>query len=121
MDSKPQPSTDLNIRLRDELQRCLAGEKPISCIIAAAPLQQYSLYHWVQPILPMRRSVKCHIVMNVHLVLGLRMKRDELKQLKAQLLERDKVIQVMRDQETAYLAQADNFKVSSVKIINKIM
>jgi hypothetical protein len=29
MDSKPQPSSDLNIRLRDELQRCLAGEKPI--------------------------------------------------------------------------------------------
>jgi hypothetical protein len=29
MDSKPQPSNDLNIRLRDELQRCLAGEKPV--------------------------------------------------------------------------------------------
>jgi len=27
MDSKPQPSNDLNIRLRDELQRCLAGER----------------------------------------------------------------------------------------------
>jgi hypothetical protein len=29
MDSKPQPSNDLNIRLRDELQRCLSGEKPV--------------------------------------------------------------------------------------------
>jgi hypothetical protein len=27
LDCKPQPSNDLNIRLRDELQRCLAGEK----------------------------------------------------------------------------------------------
>jgi hypothetical protein len=49
------------------------------------------------------------------------MKRDEIKRLKAQLLERDKVIQMMRDQEAAYLAQADNFKVSSITIINKIM
>jgi hypothetical protein len=54
-------------------------------------------------------------------VLGLRMKRDEIKRLKAQLLDRDKVIQVMRDQEAAYLAQAESFKVSSIRIIKKIM
>jgi hypothetical protein len=40
------------------------------------------------------------------------MKREEIKQLKAQLLDRDKVIKKMREQEVAYLAQADNFKVS---------
>jgi hypothetical protein len=39
------------------------------------------------------------------------MKREEIKQLKAQLLDRDKVIQKMREQEAAYLAQADSFKV----------
>jgi hypothetical protein len=49
------------------------------------------------------------------------MKRDEIKQLKAQLSDQDKVIQRMRDQEAAYLAQADRFKVSPVRIINKIM
>ena len=27
MDSKPQPSNDLNIKLRDELQRCLASKE----------------------------------------------------------------------------------------------
>lgn len=54
-------------------------------------------------------------------VLGLRMKRDEIKRLKAQLLDRDKVIQTMKGQEAAYLAQADSFKVSSIRIINRIM
>jgi hypothetical protein len=49
------------------------------------------------------------------------MKRDEIKRLKAQILDRDKVIQTMRDQEAAYLAQANSFKVSSIRIINKIM
>ncbi|XP_023701619.1 centrosomal protein of 152 kDa isoform X3 [Cryptotermes secundus] len=75
MDSKPQPSNDLNIRLRDELQRCLAG---------------------------------------------LRMKRDEIKRLKAQLLDRDKVIQTMRDQEAAYLAQADSFKVDAKNLLDQL-
>lgn len=49
------------------------------------------------------------------------MKRDEIKRLKAQLSDRDNVIQIMRDQEAAYLAQADTLKVSSIRIINKIM
>lgn len=42
LDSKPQPSNDLNIRLRDELQRCLTGEKQIIYIIAAMAWQQHS-------------------------------------------------------------------------------
>jgi hypothetical protein len=54
-------------------------------------------------------------------VLGLRMKRDEIKRLKAQLVDRDQVIQIMRDQETTYLAQAERFEVSSVRIMNKIL
>ena len=40
------------------------------------------------------------------------MKRDEVKQLQAQLEERDEVIQAMKQQEAAYLAQTDSFKVS---------
>jgi hypothetical protein len=40
------------------------------------------------------------------------MKREEIKRVKAHLLDRDKVIQKMREQEAAYLAQAENFKVS---------
>ena len=40
------------------------------------------------------------------------MKRNEIKQLQTKLVERDKVIQAMKQQEAVYLAQADNFKVS---------
>jgi hypothetical protein len=59
---------------------------------------------------------------NILCILGLRMKRDEIKRLKAQLLDRDNVIQIMRDQEAAYVAQAENFKVScSLRILNKIL
>jgi hypothetical protein len=40
------------------------------------------------------------------------MKGNEIKQLQANLVDRDKVIQTMKEQEATYLAQADNFKVS---------
>jgi hypothetical protein len=40
------------------------------------------------------------------------MKRNEIKQLQAKLVERDKVMQAMKQQEAFYLAQTDNFKVS---------
>lgn len=55
--------------------------------------------------------VFCKVKNHILCILGLRMKREEIKQLKAQLLDRDKVIQKMREQEAAYLAQADSFKV----------
>jgi len=39
------------------------------------------------------------------------MKRNEIKQLQAKLVDRDKVIQAMKQQEAVYLAQTDSFKV----------
>jgi hypothetical protein len=44
------------------------------------------------------------------------MKREEIRKLKAQLLDRDKVIKKMREQEAAYLAKVDSFKVSCFKM-----
>ncbi|XP_021928465.1 centrosomal protein of 152 kDa-like isoform X2 [Zootermopsis nevadensis] len=75
MDSKPQPSNDENIRLRDQLQRCLAG---------------------------------------------LCMKREQIMKLKAQLLDRDKVIKKMREQEAAYLVQTDNFKKDAEGLLEQL-
>ena len=40
------------------------------------------------------------------------MKCNEIKQLKAKLVDRDKVIQAMKQQEAVYIAQTDNFKVN---------
>jgi hypothetical protein len=40
------------------------------------------------------------------------MKRNEVKELQVQLEDRDEVIQAMKQQEAAYLAQTDSFKVS---------
>lgn len=58
------------------------------------------------------RFVKNHILC----ILGLQMKREEIRKLKAQLLDRDKVIKKMREQEAAYLAKVDSFKVSCFKM-----
>jgi hypothetical protein len=49
------------------------------------------------------------------------MKRDEIQQLQAQLRDRDKVIQTMKQQEAVYLAQTDNFKVSWEKLVNRVI
>ena len=40
------------------------------------------------------------------------MKRNEIKQLQAKLVYRDKVIQAMKQEEAVYLAQTDNLKVN---------
>jgi hypothetical protein len=40
------------------------------------------------------------------------MKDNEIKQLQAKLVDREKMIQTMKQQEAVYLAQADNVKVS---------
>ena len=40
------------------------------------------------------------------------MKRNEIKQLQAKLVDRDKVNQAMKQQEAVYFAQTDNFKVN---------
>ena len=49
------------------------------------------------------------------------MKRNEIKQLQAKLVDRDKVIQAMKQQEAVYLAQADNLKVSWKSLVNRVM
>ena len=43
----------------------------------------------------------------------MQVKHNEIKQLQAKLVERDKMIQAMKQQEYVYLAQTDNLKVNS--------
>ena len=40
------------------------------------------------------------------------MKLNEIKQLEAKFVDRDKVIRAMKQQEAVYLAQTDSFKVN---------
>ena len=40
------------------------------------------------------------------------MKHNEIKQLQAKVVVRDKVIEAMKQQEAVYIAQTDNFKVN---------
>jgi hypothetical protein len=66
---------------------------------------------------PLEKPARFDIVLRFHEVLilsieVLQMKRNEIKQLHSQLLDRDNVIQTMKQQEAVYLAQTDNFKVS---------
>ena len=48
------------------------------------------------------------------------MKRNEIKQLQAKLVDRDKVIQAMEQQEAVYHAQTDNFKVIRKSLVNRV-
>ena len=41
------------------------------------------------------------------------MKRNEIRQLQAKLVDRDKAIQAIKQREDVYLAECENFKVNS--------
>jgi len=69
-----------------------------------------------ETVLPLANTARCDIVLRfneiliIHIV-GVQMEHKEIKQLQAELVDRDKVIRAMKQQEAVYLAQTDSFKV----------
>ena len=70
-----------------------------------------------ETLLPLANTARCIVVLKFHEILILsisdvQMKHNEIRQLQVKLVDRDKVIQTMKQQEAVYLAQTDNFEVS---------